>query len=92
MGSKTKNRKRRTARCEKKGCGVKLGLTGFQCRCKTTRCLHKHDPEVCECKGLFCDRHRYSAEHDCNFDYVAEHKKQLTKDNPHVVASKLDKL
>merc|ERR1712071_228732 len=47
-------------------CKKKIGLTGFECRCG----------------GLFCSIHRYANEHSCTFDYLAEGKKQLTKELP----------
>ena len=57
-------------------CTKRTGLTGFKCRCGAT----------------FCSTHRYADAHNCQFDYKAAAAAQLTKANPAVVASKLDKL
>lgn len=75
------DKKKSTKKKKKKKarCGVcrsKLGLTGFKCRCD----------------NMYCDKHRYADDHSCTFDYVSMHKEQLTKDNPVVVAAKLEKL
>ncbi|KAH8330035.1 hypothetical protein KR074_010229 [Drosophila pseudoananassae] len=69
-----------TADTEKKRCdkcGKKLGLTGgFPCRCG----------------GTFCNFHRYSDRHECNFDYRKMGASEIRRDNPVIVASKLPKL
>lgn len=57
-------------------CKKKTGLTGFECRCG----------------GLFCGIHRYSDKHECNFDYKALGADQISKANPLVVASKVNKI
>lgn len=57
-------------------CKRKIGLTGFQCRCGY----------------FFCSTHRYSDQHDCDFDFQSLAREQLEKANPVVVASKLDKI
>jgi len=57
-------------------CKKKLGLTGFDCRCG----------------GLFCSIHRYSDKHECNFDYKAMGEKEISTNNPQVVAQKVAKL
>ena len=57
-------------------CNKKIGLTGFKCRC-----------------GYFyCGTHRYSDMHPCDFDYKALAKDELSKSNPLVMASKVDKI
>lgn len=57
-------------------CSKKVGILGFPCRC-----------------GLvFCGSHRYADAHACTFDYKAAAAAQLTKANPVVAASKLDKV
>lgn len=50
-------------RCQKEDCKCKLTLTSFPCRCEK----------------YFCEKHRYSADHACTYDYKAEHKKELNK-------------
>lgn len=57
-------------------CKKKVGLTGFHCRCD----------------GIFCGAHRYSDKHECDFDYKALGREQLTKANPTVAAEKLQRI
>eukprot|EP00183_Erythrolobus_madagascarensis_P000374 CAMPEP_0185847858 /NCGR_PEP_ID=MMETSP1354-20130828/2957_1 /TAXON_ID=708628 /ORGANISM="Erythrolobus madagascarensis, Strain CCMP3276" /LENGTH=233 /DNA_ID=CAMNT_0028548191 /DNA_START=118 /DNA_END=819 /DNA_ORIENTATION=- len=57
-------------------CRKKVGLTGFTCRCGY----------------VFCGEHRYADQHACTFDYKSQAKELLTKANPVVVASKVDKI
>ena len=57
-------------------CNRKIGLLGFQCKCK----------------NYFCSEHRYSDCHDCTFDYKEHGKELLTKENPIVISSKINKI
>ncbi|KAM8874456.1 AN1-type zinc finger protein 5 isoform 2-T4 [Spinachia spinachia] len=57
-------------------CRKKVGLTGFDCRCG----------------NLFCAIHRYSDKHDCPFDYRSAAAARIRKENPIVVAEKIQKL
>eukprot|EP00163_Fabomonas_tropica_P017948 TRINITY_DN318_c0_g1_i2.p1 TRINITY_DN318_c0_g1~~TRINITY_DN318_c0_g1_i2.p1 ORF type:complete len:185 (-),score=30.69 TRINITY_DN318_c0_g1_i2:413-967(-) len=57
-------------------CKKRIGLTGFRCRCGF----------------YYCGTHRYSDKHSCTFDYKAEARKELSKANPVVKASKLEKI
>jgi type IV secretory pathway VirB10-like protein len=57
-------------------CNKKVGLLGFKCRCDY----------------VFCSMHRYSDKHDCSFDYKSMNKAALTKANPVVKGSKLEKI
>ncbi|XP_060788547.1 AN1-type zinc finger protein 5 isoform X2 [Neoarius graeffei] len=57
-------------------CRKKVGLTGFDCRCG----------------NLFCAIHRYSDKHDCRYDYRGAAAAQIRKENPIVVAEKIQKL
>ncbi|XP_052084231.1 AN1-type zinc finger protein 6-like isoform X2 [Mytilus californianus] len=57
-------------------CKKKVGLTGFPCRCG----------------GLYCSTHRYSDKHDCNFNYKEMAQEHIRKQNPVVVASKIQKI
>ncbi|KAM3874053.1 AN1-type zinc finger protein 5b [Diretmus argenteus] len=57
-------------------CRKKLGLTGFDCRCG----------------NLFCGLHRYSDKHNCPYDYKAEAAAKIRKENPVVVADKIQRI
>jgi predicted nucleic acid binding AN1-type Zn finger protein len=57
-------------------CRKKVGLTGFGCRCG----------------GLYCSVHRYSDKHDCSFDYKKAAREEIERNNPIVVAPKVQKL
>ncbi|TNN36679.1 AN1-type zinc finger protein 5 [Liparis tanakae] len=57
-------------------CRKKLGLTGFGCRCG----------------NLFCGIHRYSDKHSCPYDYKAEAADKIRKENPVVVADKIQRI
>ncbi|KAG7476274.1 hypothetical protein MATL_G00081210 [Megalops atlanticus] len=57
-------------------CRKKVGLTGFDCRCG----------------NLFCGLHRYSDKHGCPYDYRAEAAAKIRKDNPVVIADKIQRI
>ncbi|KYO35999.1 AN1-type zinc finger protein 5-like [Alligator mississippiensis] len=57
-------------------CRKKIGLTGFDCRCG----------------NLFCAMHRYSDMHSCPYDYKAEAAEKIRKENPIIMAEKIQKL
>ncbi|XP_062187148.1 zinc finger A20 and AN1 domain-containing stress-associated protein 9-like isoform X2 [Phragmites australis] len=57
-------------------CRKKVGLTGFQCRCG----------------GTFCSMHRYTDSHKCTFDYKKVAEEQIAKQNPVVIAEKINKI
>ncbi|KAM8961113.1 AN1-type zinc finger protein 5 isoform 1-T1 [Pelodytes ibericus] len=57
-------------------CRKKIGLTGFDCRCG----------------NLFCGLHRYSDKHNCPYDYKAEAAAKIRKENPVVVAEKIQRI
>ena len=59
-------------------CNIKVGLLGFQCKCDKIK--------------LFCSLHRYSIDHNCDFDFKEHSKKILEKNNPKIIADKIDKL
>lgn len=44
----------------------------------------------CRCGGRYCVTHL--GRHDCKFDFLAENRIQLEKDNPLVIAEKLKKI
>merc|ERR1712215_112832 len=54
-------------------CRKKVGLTGFLCRCE----------------GMYCSVHRYSDMHQCNYDYKALGEREISQNNPLVVAQKV---
>lgn len=49
-------------------CGKKCGLTGFECRCGY----------------VFCSKHRYAEDHDCDFDHKGKGREILAKNNPNI--------
>ena len=55
-------------------CTKKIGLLGVQCRCGY----------------YFCTEHRYAETHACEYDYKTNERRKLRKQNPVVVASKLN--
>ncbi|XP_056270332.1 AN1-type zinc finger protein 5 [Pseudoliparis swirei] len=57
-------------------CRKKVGLTDFDCRCG----------------NLFCAIHRYSDKHECPYDYRSAAAARIRKENPIVVAEKIQKL
>jgi hypothetical protein len=57
-------------------CKKKVGLLGFACRCG----------------GTFCSIHRHVDGHACSFDYKTADREKIAKQNPLVVASKVDKI
>ncbi|XP_040013837.1 AN1-type zinc finger protein 5-like [Xiphias gladius] len=57
-------------------CRKKIGLTGFDCRCG----------------NVFCGLHRYSDKHNCPYDYKAEAAAKIRKENPVVVADKIQRI
>ncbi|XP_013886628.1 AN1-type zinc finger protein 5 [Austrofundulus limnaeus] len=57
-------------------CRKKIGLTGFDCRCG----------------NLFCGIHRYSDKHNCPYDYRADAAAKIRKENPMVVAEKIQRI
>ncbi|EES13894.1 zinc finger A20 and AN1 domain-containing stress-associated protein 9 [Sorghum bicolor] len=57
-------------------CRKKVGLLGFPCRCG----------------GTFCALHRYAEKHACDFDFKAAGREKIAKNNPLVVAAKINKI
>lgn len=57
-------------------CKKKVGIYGFSCKCN----------------GYYCTEHRYPEVHECTFDYKNEGRNKLTRENPTVVAAKINKL
>jgi hypothetical protein len=62
-------------KCEHEGCGKKLDITAFPCKCQKK----------------FCPAHRYASDHDCTFDYQGSAKQILLKTmSTPVVAAKVE--
>ncbi|EAZ02908.1 hypothetical protein OsI_25047 [Oryza sativa Indica Group] len=57
-------------------CRKKVGLLGFPCRCG----------------GMFCGAHRHAGAHACSFDYKAAGREVIARQNPLVVAPKINKI
>ena len=55
---------------------------------------HTHTPIVSlhRCGGLFCAIHRYAETHSCSFDYKAEGRQMIARNNPVVTTPKLPKI
>lgn len=52
----------------------------FMCRAKIP--LAKQAINKCRCDYVFCDTHKATSKHDCDFDFAKMGKEQLTKANP----------
>lgn len=46
----------------------------------------------CRCGNLFCGIHRYSDKHNCPYDYKADAAAKIRKENPVVVADKIQRI
>lgn len=46
----------------------------------------------CRCGNLFCGLHRYSDKHNCPYDYRTEAADKIRKENPVVVADKIQRI
>lgn len=46
----------------------------------------------CRCGNLFCGIHRYSDKHNCPYDYKTEAADKIRKENPVVVAEKIQRI
>jgi hypothetical protein len=44
---------------------------------------------LCRCGNFTCIKHRYAAEHNCDYDYKKNGKNNLEKNNPIIVADKI---
>jgi hypothetical protein len=47
---------------------------------------------LCKCGYYTCIKHRYASEHDCKYDYKKNAKEQISKNNPVIVADKINKI
>ena len=57
-------------------CAKRAGSLGYECRCGF----------------VFCSRHRMPESHECDFDFVADGKQQLAKNNPLIQNDKLERI
>jgi len=57
-------------------CSKKVNLLGYKCKCDNT----------------YCKTHRLPEDHDCEYDFKQAGALKLAKDNPVVVASKIQKI
>ncbi|XP_019853109.1 PREDICTED: AN1-type zinc finger protein 4-like [Amphimedon queenslandica] len=55
---------------------------------KRTRLANSY---TCRCGGVYCSIHRYAETHSCTFNYKAEGKELIARNNPLVTAPKLSK-
>ena len=44
----------------------------------------------CKCENYYCDFHRYSDRHNCEFDYKSSGKVELEKKNPTICPVKIN--
>ncbi len=61
-------------------------------RKRCTKCNKKLSlvPIGCRCGNLYCNLCRMPESHNCNFDFKAHACKQIEKENPVVIAKKLE--
>ncbi|KAK3838608.1 MAG: hypothetical protein JOS17DRAFT_679268 [Linnemannia elongata] len=52
----------------------------YMCRAKIP--LAKQAINKCRCEFVFCDSHKDTSKHDCDFDFAKMGKEMLTKNNP----------
>ena len=46
----------------------------------------------CKCENTFCTKCRIASDHNCTFDYKLEAMTMLKKENPKIVADKVNKV
>ena len=47
---------------------------------------------MCKCNNYYCNKHRYSEQHNCKYDYKNSGREFLKKYNPLIEPSKVDKI
>jgi len=57
-------------------CRKKIGIYGFSCKCD----------------GYYCTVHRFPELHECTYDYKAEGKNKIIKQNPKIIGKKVDNI
>ena len=61
-----------------------------QNQCKfCSKKIKAYNTYQCRCGGNFCNKHRFFDQHNCTYDYQADAKKILEKNNPKVAPKKL---
>lgn len=46
----------------------------------------------CKCTGKFCEKHKQPEDHLCRFDFAADYKQKLQRENIRVVGTKLTEI
>ena len=69
--SKNTIKKKKVIRCSYINCNKKLSIIERDIKCK--------------CNLSFCKNHLYFKNHNCEFDYIGEHKKKIINLNPKIV-------
>jgi hypothetical protein len=49
-------------------------------------------PFSCKCGNDFCIKCRYAETHNCTYDWKTEARKKLEKDNPQIIAKKVENI
>lgn len=60
----------------------------YTCR-KCNKKLQLFNTYECRCGNNFCNKHRFSDQHNCEYDYKSEAKKLLEQANPKIVPKKI---
>ena len=47
---------------------------------------------LCRCGNFTCIKHRYANEHNCDYDYKKNAKDNLEKNNPIIIADKINRI
>lgn len=47
---------------------------------------------ACACSLIFCSKHKDPIIHACQFDFKAQQRTKLSKENPMIIGSKLNKI
>lgn len=58
--------------------------------CKKKLTLAQQVSGKCKCGGTYCPKHRVYMDHSCTFDY--SDKTNLIKNNPLIIAPKIEKI
>ena len=74
--------------------GWKLGPLSQADKERCWACDKKSGPMAfdCRCGFAFCKRHRMPEQHACCFDFVADGKEQIARNNPSIKHSKIEKI
>ena len=68
--------RKKIKRCSYVSCRKRVNVLGYDCKCNSA--------------FLFCSKHQNN--HNCTFNYQQEAQAKLAKDNPVVIAKKIDKI